>query len=46
MSAQQPRRSDYVDLGCMCACYALIAVLAVMAFRPDLVLRVVWALLS
>ena len=33
------------DLPAMCACYALVALLAVMVLRPDLVLRVAMAVL-
>ena len=33
------------DLPAMCACYALVALLAVMVMRPDLVMRVALAVL-
>lgn len=40
------RRHDYVDLVCMCACYALVALLAVIVIRPDLVMGLLWRVLA
>ena len=36
--------NKYVDLTCMVACYLLVACIALMAARPDLVYRIFWGI--
>lgn len=39
------RTHEYVDLACMVACYALVAAIAVMVIRPDLVVAAILGVL-
>lgn len=39
------RPHEYVELGCMVACYALVACITVMVIRPDLVIEMIWRIL-
>lgn len=39
------RPPNYVELGCMTVCYALVACIGAMVIRPDLVVALVMGLL-